>query len=210
MSAAVDRAIRELGRIDVLAVNHGVATIGGGDKQPDALWDVVIENTPRRELLWHSPAPRVRPDGVPRVPHRYRRSGDRRGDAATAGSCWGTDWSPCGVTVQGSSTSPRAGAFDGLPEPLRAATMTGPSPLAVTCQGFITTTEEFLHAAQREGSARSEIRARNLFLAALATSWAQGAAMADHASAAALAGLIRTGWESTTRTGRLSGVTDSR
>ncbi|WP_024800513.1 TetR/AcrR family transcriptional regulator [Nocardia sp. BMG51109] len=99
-----------------------------------------------------------------------------------------------------------AGAFDGLPEPLRA-TMTGSSPLAVTCQGFITTTEEFLHAAQREGSARSDIRARDLFLAALATSWVRGAAMADDASAAALAGLIRRGWESTTPT---TGITDNR
>ncbi|MEU1981888.1 helix-turn-helix domain-containing protein [Nocardia sp. NPDC019395] len=102
-----------------------------------------------------------------------------------------------------------AGAFDGLPEPLRAA-MKSPSPLAVTCQGFITTTEEFLHAAQREGSARSGIRARDLFLAALATSWARGAAMADDASGAALAGLLRSGWESTTRTTRPTGITDNK
>ncbi|UGT62212.1 TetR/AcrR family transcriptional regulator [Nocardia asteroides] len=101
-----------------------------------------------------------------------------------------------------------AGAFDGLPEPLRAAT-TNPSPLAVTCQGFITTTEEFLHAAQREGSARSGIRARDLFLAALATSWARGAAMADDASAAGLAGLLRSGWESTTRTIHPTSTTDN-
>ncbi|MGJ9373282.1 TetR/AcrR family transcriptional regulator [Nesterenkonia sp. CF4.4] len=100
-----------------------------------------------------------------------------------------------------------AGAFDGLPEPLRAA-MGSPSPLAVTCQGFITTTEEFLHAAQREGSARGEIRARDLFLSALAMSWARGAAMADHASAAAMAGLIRSGWELTTHTADSSGVPD--
>ncbi|MGY1969774.1 TetR/AcrR family transcriptional regulator [Nocardia gipuzkoensis] len=103
-----------------------------------------------------------------------------------------------------------AGAFDGLPEPLRATMTTSASPLAVTCQGFITTTEEFLHAAQREGSARSEIRARDLFLAALATSWARGAAMADDASAAALAGLIRSGWESATRTICPTGITDNR
>lgn len=95
-----------------------------------------------------------------------------------------------------------AGAFDGLPDPLRAATTTDLSPLAVTCQGFITTTEEFLSAAQRAGTAREEIRARDLFLAALATSWARGAAMADDASAAALSGLSRHGWESTTPTNR--------
>ncbi|CAH0125650.1 putative HTH-type transcriptional regulator TtgW [Arthrobacter sp. Bi83] len=88
-----------------------------------------------------------------------------------------------------------AGAFDGLPDPLRAAAATSTSPLAVTCEGFITTTEEFLHAAQRDGSARKEIRARDLFLVALATSWVRGAALADGASAAALAGITRNGWE---------------
>lgn len=96
-----------------------------------------------------------------------------------------------------------AGAFDGLPEPLRAATTT-PSPLAVTCQGFITTTDEFLQAAQHEGSARPEVRARDLFLMALATSWVRGAAMADQASASALAGLTRHGWESATHESHLS------
>ncbi|CAM3618326.1 TetR/AcrR family transcriptional regulator [Isoptericola cucumis] len=90
-----------------------------------------------------------------------------------------------------------AGAFDGLPEPLRAATTTGSSPLSVTCQGFITTTEEFLHAAQDDGSARRDVRARDLFLAALATSWVGGAALADDASAAALAELTRNGWATT-------------
>ncbi|NYF12123.1 AcrR family transcriptional regulator [Pseudoclavibacter sp. JAI123] len=86
-------------------------------------------------------------------------------------------------------------AFDGLPEPLRAATTTNLSPLAVTCQGFITTTDEFLRAAQDEGEARADIRALDLFLAALATSWVRGAAMADAASGAALAALTRSGWE---------------
>ncbi|PPF73336.1 TetR/AcrR family transcriptional regulator [Pseudoclavibacter sp. Z016] len=86
-------------------------------------------------------------------------------------------------------------AFDGLPEPLRVATTTELSPLALTCQGFITTTEEFLLAAQREGSARTDIRALDLFLAALAASWVRGAAMADEASGAALAALTRSGWE---------------
>ncbi|RII95371.1 TetR/AcrR family transcriptional regulator [Clavibacter michiganensis] len=87
-----------------------------------------------------------------------------------------------------------ASAFDGLPEPLRAATMTDTSPLAVSCAGFITTTEEFLSAAQRDGLAREDVRARDLFLAALATSWVRGAALADHATSAALASLTRTGW----------------
>ncbi|MWV48687.1 TetR family transcriptional regulator [Rathayibacter sp. VKM Ac-2803] len=90
-----------------------------------------------------------------------------------------------------------AGAFDGLPEPLRAATSSTSSPLAMTCQGFVTTTEEFLGAAQREGTAREDVRARDLFLAALATSWVRGAALADDSSGAALSALIRNGWEST-------------
>jgi AcrR family transcriptional regulator len=90
-----------------------------------------------------------------------------------------------------------AGAFDGLPEPLRAATAADRSPLATTCQGFVTTTEEFLQAAQGQGRARRDVRALDLFLAALATSWVRGAAMADDASATALAALTRNGWEST-------------
>lgn len=99
-----------------------------------------------------------------------------------------------------------ASAFDGLPEPLRAATTTDQSPLATTCQGFITTTEEFLEAAQREGSARSDVRARDLFLAGLATSWVRGAAMADRDSAAALATLTRRGWETTSHTRDTTGA----
>jgi len=92
-----------------------------------------------------------------------------------------------------------AGAFEGLPEPLRAATATASSPLTTTCEGFITTTAAFLEAAQRDGRARRDVRARDLFLAALATSWVRGAALADPASAGALSDLTRTGWETTTR-----------
>lgn len=103
-----------------------------------------------------------------------------------------------------------ASAFDGLPEPLRAATTTNSSPLAVTCQGFITTTEEFLQAAQDEGSARREVRSRDLFLAALATSWVRGAAMADDSSAAALVSLTRNGWQSIEPTDQRSDSGDSR
>lgn len=88
-----------------------------------------------------------------------------------------------------------ASAFDGLPEPLRVATASASSPLATTCEGFVTTTAEFLDAAQREGRARDDVRARDLFLAALATSWVRGAALADDTSAAALSSLTRAGWE---------------
>ena len=94
-----------------------------------------------------------------------------------------------------------ASAFDGLPEPLRAATRTDASPLATRCAGFITTTEEFLTAAQRDGHARPGIRARDLFLAALATSWVRGASLADDASATSLAALTRSGWASSSSDG---------
>ncbi|WP_282947751.1 TetR/AcrR family transcriptional regulator [Cellulomonas endometrii] len=87
-----------------------------------------------------------------------------------------------------------ASAFDGLPEPLRAALDEETSPLALTCQGFVSVTDEFLGAAQREGSARAEVRGRDLFLAVLAISWVRGAAMADESSGPGLAALLRTGW----------------
>ncbi|WP_229068799.1 TetR/AcrR family transcriptional regulator [Actinoplanes sp. DH11] len=90
-----------------------------------------------------------------------------------------------------------ATAFDGLPEPLRAAFSEDTSPLALTCQGFITTTDEFLHAAQRDGGARPDVRGRDLFLAVLAMSWVRGAAVADESSPTALSNLMRTGWATT-------------
>jgi AcrR family transcriptional regulator len=100
-------------------------------------------------------------------------------------------------------------AFDGLPEPLRAALSEESSPLALTCQGFITTTERFLRAAKRDGGARPSVRARELFLAALATGWASGAAMADASSARALRAMLRAGWATTdserTRPARVAG-----
>jgi len=94
-----------------------------------------------------------------------------------------------------------AGVFDGLPEPLRAAVSDADSPLATTCQGYVTVTEEFLTDAQREGSALPGVRARDLFLAALAISWVRGAALADEASSRAVAELVRSGWSVSRRVG---------
>jgi AcrR family transcriptional regulator len=85
-------------------------------------------------------------------------------------------------------------AFDGLPEPLRAALSEESSPLALTCQGFITTTEHFLRAAQQEGGAHPWVRGRDLFLGALAAGWVTGAALADASSAQALRAMLRSGW----------------
>lgn len=87
-----------------------------------------------------------------------------------------------------------ATAFDGLPEPLRAALGEERNPLALTCQGYVTDTEVFLAAAQQQRAARADVRAQDLFLAVLATSWVRGAAMADEASEQALSQLLRRGW----------------
>ncbi|GAA3979742.1 TetR/AcrR family transcriptional regulator [Streptomyces marokkonensis] len=86
-------------------------------------------------------------------------------------------------------------AFDGLPEPLRAALTQDTSPLAITCQGFITTTDRFLGAAQRDGDAKSWVRARDLFLSTLAAAWARSAALADESSPESLSTLMRSGWQ---------------
>lgn len=85
-------------------------------------------------------------------------------------------------------------AFDGLPEPLRAALSEDTSPLAIACEGFITTTDRFLVAAQRSGGAHQWIRARDLFLSVLATAWARSAVLADETSVDALRTIVRSGW----------------
>ncbi|RSM72156.1 TetR family transcriptional regulator [Actinoplanes sp. ATCC 53533] len=85
-------------------------------------------------------------------------------------------------------------AFDGLPEPLRVALAEETSPLAITCQGFVTVTDQFLRAAQHDGGAQPWVRGRDLFLGVLATAWAGGAALADESSPQALHALMRSGW----------------
>ncbi|NGP04957.1 TetR/AcrR family transcriptional regulator [Rhodococcus sp. 14C212] len=89
------------------------------------------------------------------------------------------------------------GAFEGLPGPLRSAFLAEHNPLAVSCTGFIDLTGQFLAAAQRDGRAHSWIRARDLFLAALALSWVRGASLADETSHHHLRALIRDGYVST-------------
>ena len=85
-------------------------------------------------------------------------------------------------------------AFDGLPGPLRSALVEEHNPLAVTCVGFIDGTDHFLEAAQRRGTARQDVRGRDLFLAALATSWVRGSSLADEGSADRLRLLMRDGY----------------
>ncbi|WP_122815996.1 TetR/AcrR family transcriptional regulator [Nocardioides pantholopis] len=86
------------------------------------------------------------------------------------------------------------GAFDGLPGPLRSALVEEHNPLALTCVGFIDGTNHFLEAAQRNGTARKDVRGRDLFLAALATSWVRGSSLADEGSADRLRTLVRDGY----------------
>jgi AcrR family transcriptional regulator len=85
-------------------------------------------------------------------------------------------------------------AFDGLPDPLRSALTEQASPLAITCRGFVTDTDQFLAAAQRDGHARPQVRGRELFLSVLATAWVADAALADESSAQSLRALVRSGW----------------
>lgn len=87
-----------------------------------------------------------------------------------------------------------ASAFDGLPEPLRAAIGAQSSPLTSTCEGYIVGTDAFLSRAQDAGVARHDVRGRDLFLLALAVSWARGAAMADDVAATGMASILRSGW----------------
>ncbi|MDI9977219.1 TetR/AcrR family transcriptional regulator [Rhodococcus sp. IEGM 1307] len=89
------------------------------------------------------------------------------------------------------------GAFEGLPGPLRSAFLEEHNPLAVSCTGFIELTGQFLGAAQRDGKAHSWLRARDLFLAALALSWVRGSSLADESSQQHLRALSRDGYAST-------------
>ncbi|MFJ7771433.1 TetR/AcrR family transcriptional regulator [Streptomyces sp. NPDC097107] len=87
-----------------------------------------------------------------------------------------------------------ATAFDGLPDPLRDALLEESSPLATTCENFITATDAFLVAAQQDHRAQPWVRGRDLFLDVLATAWVRGAALADDSSATVLRAVHKSGW----------------
>ncbi|BBH69557.1 TetR family transcriptional regulator [Actinoplanes sp. OR16] len=89
-------------------------------------------------------------------------------------------------------------AFDGLPEPLRDALDQEASPLTMSCQWFVTTTDEFLALAQRDGTVEPWVRGRDLFLNALAAAWVRGAALADESSTRTLRRLMRSGFAART------------
>lgn len=84
-------------------------------------------------------------------------------------------------------------AYDGLPEPLRAACRIN-SALTPTCLGVIEITDEILLAAQEDGSARRGMTGRDIFLGALAIAWASGATAADESTRARLRDVLKNGW----------------
>lgn len=85
-------------------------------------------------------------------------------------------------------------AYEGLPEPLRAACRID-SALTPTCLDVIATTEKIVQAAQAEDRARADITGRDIFLAALGIAWAGGATAADQDTQRVLRDVLRTGWE---------------
>ena len=85
-------------------------------------------------------------------------------------------------------------AYDGLPEPLRAAWSVTDSPLKSTCDGLIESTDGFLRAAQRDGFARPTLSAQDVFLGSLAVAWASGRTTARPDTRTGLRDVFRNGW----------------
>ena len=90
-------------------------------------------------------------------------------------------------------------AYEGLPEPLRAACRVE-SPLTPTCDVVIATTDRILLAAQDEGFAQRTMTGRDIFLAALAVAWASGGATASNDTRKVLRDILRSGWLTPERT----------
>ncbi|MDM0122603.1 TetR/AcrR family transcriptional regulator [Variovorax arabinosiphilus] len=84
-------------------------------------------------------------------------------------------------------------AYDGLPEPLKAACQVD-SPLTPACRDVIDTTEILLKVAQDKGFARRTMTGRDIFLGALAIAWAGGAKAAAENTPDVLRGVLRDGW----------------
>lgn len=90
-------------------------------------------------------------------------------------------------------------AYEGLPEPLRAAWSQPSSVLMPTCQSLVDVSERFLSAAQQVGSAKASLTGRDIFLAAMAIAWASSTKNADSKAVAALQEMLRTGWVARTQ-----------
>ncbi|MGW7265948.1 TetR/AcrR family transcriptional regulator [Streptomyces sp. NPDC054842] len=87
-------------------------------------------------------------------------------------------------------------AFSGLPEPLMAAAKAQKpdNPLTLPCDHLITTTDEYLRAAQQAGSARPSVTGYDLFLSACSIAWLMGTGAADEASLGRLRDLVESGY----------------
>jgi hypothetical protein len=85
-------------------------------------------------------------------------------------------------------------AYEGLPEPLRAAWSQPSSVLRPTCQSVVDASGVFLEAAQRNGDARPSLTGRDIFLAALAIAWASANTGEAIDTRQALQDVLRTGW----------------
>lgn len=87
-------------------------------------------------------------------------------------------------------------AFSGLPEPLMAAAREQEpgNPLTLPCDDLITTTDEYVRAAQRVGHARPSVKGYDLFLAAISVAWIKGNGATDEQALDRLRALIESGY----------------
>jgi AcrR family transcriptional regulator len=87
-------------------------------------------------------------------------------------------------------------AFSGLPEPLMTAArgQEPDNPLTLPCGLLITTTDEYVRAAQLAGHARASVTGYDLFLAAVSVAWIKGTDTTDEASLDRLRALIESGY----------------
>ena len=89
-------------------------------------------------------------------------------------------------------------AYEGLPEPLRAACRVE-SSLTPTCHAVIETTDRLLQAAQDQGLARRAMTGRDIFWGALAIAWAGGNSSAGDHTRQVLRTVLQSGWQNVSR-----------
>ncbi|MGW3690745.1 TetR/AcrR family transcriptional regulator [Streptomyces sp. NPDC005125] len=87
-------------------------------------------------------------------------------------------------------------AFSGLPEPLLAAARAQEpdNPLTLSCDSLITTTDEYVRAAQLAGHARPSVQGHDLFLAAVSVAWIKGTSATGEGPLDRLRTLIESGY----------------
>ena len=101
------------------------------------------------------------------------------------------------------------GAYNGLPEPLMlAAREREPdNPLTLPCEQLISTTEQYLVAAQRRGSAEPWVKGYDLFLAVNSLAWIKGVGAGVEPSLPALRRIMESGYRRPKRPGSRSSDT---